>query len=255
MSSDLNTFLNKVMTIEISTINRCLDLSRYMQTNDTAEDIELRQLQQYALTEILMFDNVAIQKQLNRMEQIKQRFEKFWEIYFGKVTEFENGTLDEQLFIEKIKGLFIVPKFPDGQITLDFIFDLHDAIMYKDGYLLGFMEQVKKSQQAPKPDKTFTAHLTIDENKKQPFADQLKSKYSNLTGKDLAIMFYAAKEYTNLHNLKSLLEDWQRFICHENKRDEAMSKAIRTLKKNEPYYGKELKVKQSEILNLYKSII
>jgi hypothetical protein len=251
------------MTIEISTINRCLDLSRYRQTNDTAEDMELRQLQQNALTELLTFDKVAIQNQLARMDQIKQRFEKFWKIYTGKVTEFKNSTMDEQLFIENIKGLFIVPKFPDGHITLDFILDLQSAVMYKDAYLYGFVEQVKlilptdappAMDQELKPVKTFLSHLVMDENKKQQFADQLKIKYSDLTGKDLAIMFYAAKQHIRLKNLKSLLHDWQQYVGYCSKRDEAMNKAMRTLKGNEQYYATELKTTGDEILNIYQSI-
>jgi hypothetical protein len=110
------------------------------------------------------------------------------------------------------------------------------------------------ADQAPKPDNTFISHLVIDENKKQPFADELKSNFKDLTGKDLAIMFYAAQKYINLKNRKALHETWQQFIGHEKKRDEAMSKAMRTLKSNEKYYAKELKDKTEKILNIYQSI-
>ena len=104
------------------------------------------------------------------------------------------------------------------------------------------------------PVKNFIDHLVMDENKKQQFADHLKSKYSDLTGKDLAIMFYAAKEYIKLRNLKALLEAWQQFIDRDIKRDEAMSKAMRTLKNFPLYYDKELTIKQAEIQTIYKSI-
>ena len=104
------------------------------------------------------------------------------------------------------------------------------------------------------PVKNFIDHLVMDENKKQQFADHLKSKYSDLTGKDLAIMFYAAKEYIKLRNLKALLEAWQQFIDRDIKRDEAMSKAMRTLKNFPLYYAKELNIKQAEIQTIYKSI-
>ena len=258
--NNLNNFLDKVMTIEISTINRYLDLSRYRQTSDTAEDIELTQLQQYAITELLMFDNLAIQKQLNRMDQIKQRFKKFWEIYRGAFTEFNNGTLDERLFIEKIKELFIVPNFPYGAITRDFIKDLHDAIMYKVGSLSAFMAQVKlmmdapEPDQAPRPGNTFIDYLiNIDESKKQQFADGIKKQFPGIMGTKLGILL-AAMETENcimLGTKSELYNSLKEFFGWDIGKDEGMNRAIRNISTK----NKELEQYREIIRNICKSIV
>jgi hypothetical protein len=250
MTKNLIAFIDKVQTIEISTINGMLDLSRY-RYGVTEEDEELKRLQQNALIELRALDSEAIKRQMMGLDQIKLRFEKIRDIWSDAATAFINGTLNEDDFIEQIKNNFLAPGLIPGRITQSFISDLQDAIMYKDGSLLGFIDQLPGHQEH---DHSFISHLTIPDEKRQPFADGLKNEYSDLTGRDLAIMFYAAKEYIKLRNLRSLLEGWQRFIGLETKRDEAMNKAMRTLKSTKSYYEKELSVKTGEIQNIYKSI-
>jgi hypothetical protein len=138
-------FIEKVNTIEIRTINGSLDLSHYSESSDTAEDVELKRLQLLALTDMLCLDKAIILQHLNRLEQVRESFDKFWKIYEGKTGGFSNGTLDEALFIVQIKHLFIVPRYPNGQITLDFILNLHDAVTLKSAYLHGFLDQAKKT--------------------------------------------------------------------------------------------------------------
>ena len=157
--------------------------------------------------------------------------------YCGKVEDLISSCLPNDASVDKEKTLAVFRNMVE-----------------EINQLLPQTKQPAAKDRKPKPITTFISHLVMGEDKKQPFADQLKSNFKDLTGKDLAVMFYAAKEYIKLRNLKSLLEDWQRFIDRDIKRDEAMNKVMRKLNEYPEYYDKELKVKQEEIQTICKSI-
>jgi hypothetical protein len=182
-----NNFIEEVETLEVKVKNGFYDLSQYDQ-KDSGYDSKIIRLQQLALSEILLLKPEQIRRQLKRIEQIQDRFERFWKKFSELYHNFDNGTLDSLYLELEILPLFITAKIGRASITLEFIFDLHDAIMYKDGCLGGFVSQVQKTQEPAKLDKskpTFSDLFRLGDREKVPeFISILKRLgYLNSDGK------------------------------------------------------------------------
>jgi len=107
--------------------------------------------------------------------------------------------------------------------------------------------------QEPKQIKNFIAHLTMDERKKQPFADQIKMKFPAIKGTKLGMLLGAmeAKGWICIGTRTELYYSIRQFfgwnICSDAMLNRVMS--------NLPCKTKEIQQYQTIIENIYNSIV
>lgn len=125
-----------------------LSLQHYDQHQSNYE-FNLIQLQQAAITELIKLSPEQIRLQLNRLDQWDKRFKRFWKWYKEIFKKFREGELQ---FIDleiKLESFFNVRKYKEALISQDFIFDLHDAAMFKHNCLKGLLSQVNSITEKP----------------------------------------------------------------------------------------------------------
>ena len=141
-NSCINEFLNEVQRIEI--IGQ-INLSVKTGNQYNVEYVELlKELQQSALTELLSLEGKQINLHIKRFEHIKNRFIEFWSYYTILCNKYRSDSIDIFEFKKKISYYFIVSNFTATKITEEFLFDLQDAIMLRDGSLRGLIDQYNK---------------------------------------------------------------------------------------------------------------
>ena len=120
-----------------------------------------------------------IRLQLTRFQQIHERFTKFWEVYKQLFAQFKESKLQLIDLELKLYPLFIVPKHPASIISEQFLFDLHDAVMFKQGFFEGFEAQVQKVLNEHKTEFQFTYEQEVTEERKQNLQKQLDKLKTN----------------------------------------------------------------------------
>ena len=144
-----------------------LRLPKYNQLNGDYEKF-ITKLRSDAYNEILLFENYKIEKVLYRLQEIEMQFNKFWEIW-KKLSKSVNGQTDKFDYSEVISKMYIDFGIIDfnktghvsndfngsfGLITKEFLKDLYDAILIKDGQLnrlINDLENYLKPIETPAP--------------------------------------------------------------------------------------------------------
>lgn len=122
-----------------------LDLSHYNQ-HKSSYDNKIKIMQQEAISALLQMNKEQIELNLKRIEQIIDRHKKFYKHYF-KVNKEPNY---KQLFDNEMNNLFIIQIERYNNIGEAYnmkysdLSDWADAVMFKQTYLQGFENQVKK---------------------------------------------------------------------------------------------------------------
>jgi len=120
-----------------------LTLDHYSQIESNYEN-KLKKLQQLALNDLSLLDQSQIKLIIKRLEEINGRFDKFWKVYKKWFSQFEKQEFDIYDFKDKLNQYFTVQKSSLNIISKNTFFQLHDAVMFKQGSLLGLIEQVSQ---------------------------------------------------------------------------------------------------------------
>lgn len=127
--------------------SKYLDLSHYDQ-HDSDYESQLVRLQQLAINEILLCSPDQLKQQLRRLELIKRRFSKFWKVYSNLNKSFQEKNLQKIDIEIEVFPLFIIPEKSSIDVVVninqDFLYNLMDAVMFKQGCLKSFETQVKE---------------------------------------------------------------------------------------------------------------
>lgn len=121
--------------------------SQYTSKNDSESgkySIYINNIAQHTLHEISLLSNDVVKRMLRRFEQIDERIDKAWKELFkhwGLFTDQKFSALDFQwtfygyfnIPIEASAGYMDNQNFDKGITTDSFFWDLHDAMMYKQG--------------------------------------------------------------------------------------------------------------------------
>lgn len=178
-----------------------LDLGHYSQYKSDYEN-KIKKLQQLALNEVLLFTPDQINLQLKRLEQIERMFSKFWDLYIELLNDFNSGKLTLTDIEIKLYPLFIVPNRNTGIISQSFIDDLHDAIMFKQGILLGFIDQVNKVLGLAEN----TTNKGLSDNQTEIKGEQSKSQIKPIFKPEaLRQIFDLLKDFFSFEHQKELL--------------------------------------------------
>jgi hypothetical protein len=191
----LDNFQTEVLTLDIKG-EEYLSLSHYNQHLGDCES-NLKRLQQLALNDILLLKLEQIRLQLTRFKQIHERFAKFWEVYKELFEQFRADKLQLIDLELKLYPLFIVPKHPASIISEQFLFDLHDAVMFKQAFLEGFEAQVQNVLNDNKTEFQFTYEQEVTEERKKNLQKQLAKLKTN----DEKILFLKTEKANYLQNL------------------------------------------------------
>ena len=122
--------------------SKFLDLSDYNQKESDYE-FKIKKLQQAAITYLITLSPQQINLQIERLNDWEERFSRFWKWFNLVSKDFREGKLR---FIDlklKLGSFFNVSKYDEAIITQEFFDGLHDAAMFKNSYLSGFISQVK----------------------------------------------------------------------------------------------------------------
>jgi hypothetical protein len=172
----LNKYINEIQTIEIKVVEynhrkiynllnsnipldripvdaiiRLYDLSHYDQKKSDYKN-HITRLQQEVVNEISLLGDEYLTRLLKRLEQIEKRFTDAWKFYYEICESFNAQILTSIDFDIKFSDYFIVPKHNDGVINQEFLFSLHDALIYKQGSLSGMINQTKQLLNIPEND-------------------------------------------------------------------------------------------------------
>jgi hypothetical protein len=119
---------------------------------------ELKELKELALIDILNLSSEQIQVQLQRLDELKELFEKFWHNLRHSYAPFGSEHLTELLYSLHLSNMFMVPEvsFEDDAVADDdFMNDLQDSIRARQNALQEFEQSVLKVIQPGKePEKT-----------------------------------------------------------------------------------------------------
>ena len=141
---------------------------------------KLIELQQAAITEILLLEPAQITRQLNRLTQVEERFNKFWDWYLSQLDCFDNG-----YFLMELEHFFIV-RNSKKHIDLNLYHWVAEVASLKDGCLLSFADQVRQIMPEPVKEKQ-SEQPTIDNILNEMFTltdYQMTVLKGNLQGKD-----------------------------------------------------------------------
>lgn len=108
---------------------------------------ELKELKELALIDFLNFSGEQIQIQLQRLDELKELFEKFWHNLSHSHVPVGSQHLTDLLYSLNLSRLFIVPELSFQDHTVaddDFINDLQDTIRARQNALQEFEQSVLK---------------------------------------------------------------------------------------------------------------
>ena len=108
---------------------------------------ELRQLREYALTDLLNLPREQIIFHLLRLQDVKELFHKFWDKYYYSSVPVGSEHLLSLLFSLNLNDIFICPFLsPSDQIQADdnFIDDLQDSVKHREEVLKDFERAISK---------------------------------------------------------------------------------------------------------------
>lgn len=108
---------------------------------------ELRQLKEYALTDLLNLPREQIIFHLNRLQDVKELFHKFWDKYYYSPVPVGTEHLQSLLFSLNLNDIFICPFLsPSDRIQTDdnFIDDLQDSVKHREEVLTDFERAISK---------------------------------------------------------------------------------------------------------------
>lgn len=140
--SNFDRYISQILTLNIRG-SREVSLRHYSQFESNYEN-ELKELQQLALNELPLNDYKQIKSRILRLEEINNRFKEFWKVYKKWFSQFEKDEFDIFDFNEKLNNYFIIQKSGATKISINTFYQLHDAVMFKQGSLLGIIERLKK---------------------------------------------------------------------------------------------------------------
>lgn len=174
--SALNRFINEIQTIEIKVIEYdfrrledrlhfnipsdhnlpnpiliAYDVSHYHHKKSDYRS-KITRFQQEAFTEISLLTSEQNKNLLKRLDQIEKRFSDAWKLYGELFSSFKSNKLTSIDLDIKLPALFIIPKHKEGKITHEFMLDLQDTLMFKNGSLSGLISQMKKLIGIPEND-------------------------------------------------------------------------------------------------------
>jgi len=149
--SNYNNYTLEILNLKIETDSfilkasksKELTLDHYSQIESNYEN-KLKKLQQLALNDLSLLDQSQIKLIIKRLEEINGRFDKFWKVYKKWFSQFEKQEFDIYDFKDKLNQYFTVQKSSLNIISKNTFFQLHDAVMFKQGSLLGLIEQVSQ---------------------------------------------------------------------------------------------------------------
>ncbi len=120
----------------------CID--QYDQSESNYE-AEITRLQEKALNEAIMLNEFQVNNVINRVQYLIDKYELFWPKYSQLCDLNREGRLNMADIEILIYPFFNIDKHGYGQITIEFIDGLHDAVMFKQGSLLEFNQVLKNS--------------------------------------------------------------------------------------------------------------
>lgn len=119
----------------------CIDQYDQGESNYEAE---ITRLQEKALNEAIMLTEFQVNNVMNRVQSLIDKYELFWPKYFQICELNREGRLNMTDIELLMYPFFIVDKHQHGQITTEFVDLLHDAVMFKQGSLLAFKNDLLK---------------------------------------------------------------------------------------------------------------
>jgi len=156
--SNYNNYTLEILNLKIESDSFILKASKSKElTLDHNSQIEsnyenkLKKLQQLALNDLSLLDQSQIKLVIKRLEEINGRFDKFWKVYKKWFSQFEKQEFDIYDFKGKLNQYFTVQKSSLNIISKNTFFQLHDAVVFKQGSLLGLIEQVRQLIGLKKP--------------------------------------------------------------------------------------------------------
>lgn len=202
---NFNKYLLEIRSLDVKSNNNYLDLSHYDQKKSNYES-ELKRLQELALNDFLNLSDDQINRHLKRIKKVNENFKKFWSIYKEQFKRFRDGELNNTDLELSIFSLFIVDKHDAGFISEDFMFDLHDAIMFKHGFLENFNFQINdilEPQQSDKSkqedEKATTLRDFFANDVKDETIRKLQDEFKSYVGKKMAIVIYELSRLGKIH--------------------------------------------------------
>lgn len=150
---NLDKFYQEIETIDIQFENvegrtPAMTLQHYAQSSANY-DAEVKKMQELALSVILMFNLEQIQFNANRLQLINERLTRFWSWYIEQLGKIRENTFDHSEFMYYLSN-YLTINHSRHDVTLSwvqdiesFVFDLHDAVMYKQGYIKHLLFQIK----------------------------------------------------------------------------------------------------------------
>jgi hypothetical protein len=120
----------------------CID--QYDQSESNYE-AEITRLQEKALNEAIMLNEFQVNNVINRVQNLIDKYELFWPKYSQLCALNREGRLNMADIEILIYPFFHIDKHGYGQITIEFIDGLHDAVLFKQGSLLEFNQVLKNS--------------------------------------------------------------------------------------------------------------
>jgi len=120
-----------------------LVLNHYNQ-HDSNYESNIAELGENALTELLNLSDQQIKNQLSRLVSEFGYFDKIRKVYNELAVALANGRLEYFDLYHKLFPLFNVPKHDQGRVTREFMNDLEDALMFKEGALSAIIENTRK---------------------------------------------------------------------------------------------------------------
>lgn len=139
---NFNAFINELQTLKINVNEYRYEVGDYNQYSNY--EYELKRLQQAALNDLTILSKEQLENYLRRLSQPQKRFVKIWEFYQRTYALFRENKFEFSAFNQELKDLFIIENFNAVLVTEQFFFDLHDAIVLKEGYLLEFEAQLRE---------------------------------------------------------------------------------------------------------------
>ena len=140
--SNFDRYISQILTLNIRG-SREVSLRHYSQFESNYEN-DLKELQQLAINELLLHDHKQIKSRILILEEINNRFKEFWKVYKKWFSQFEKDEFDIFDFKEILSNYFNFQKSNATKISIKTFYQLHDAVMFKQGSVLGVIERLKK---------------------------------------------------------------------------------------------------------------
>ncbi len=178
----------------------------------------INRISQHALNEITVLSKEVVERVVKRLDQLDKHIDRAWTVYFKHWGLFSDGKFSSLQFqwdffhffnipITNRAGIMENPNFDKGITTDNFFWDLHDAMMYKQGAIKLIVSSLRIQLDGSR-DQTEEQVVTLNDGEESGDEPKPLERKPPLSIKQLALIHFYLNSSLSFDEIHEMLESY-----------------------------------------------